>query len=413
MAWKPLTAATVASSYTPVVVSGSQASWCSRHLELAHLGRPWRPGRSTSVDRARAPGSADGVLDGVLGDVLGVAAVRSDGGVRARARAPGRLDAAAVRWSWWRSSDARAVRRAGDEAHDEHERQQDLDDSHRLLREVHAVGVREDAPVSILKTRDPSDLVAARRRGVTGPCTAGVQGSPYALGVARADLDKQPTDVRRMFDAVAQRYDVTNDVLSLGQDRRWRHEVIARRRARCPGERVLDLAAGTGTSSQPFADAGAEVVPCDFSLGMLQVGKEHRPHLPFTAGDGTRLPFADDTFDAVTISFGLRNIVDPDAGLREMLRVTRPGGRLVVCEFSHPTWAPFRTVYVEYLMKALPADRPGRDLEPGRLRLPRRVDPGLARPGRRWPTWSPSAGWQRPEWRNLSGGIVALHRATA
>ena len=117
---------------------------------------------------------------------------------------------------------------------------------------------------------------------------------------------------------------------------------------------MLDLAAGTGTSSQPFADRGAIVVPCDFSLGMLQVGKKARPHLPFTAGDGTRLPFADDTFDAVTISFGLRNIVDPLAGLREMRRVTRPGGRLVVCEFSHPTWAPFRTVYVEYLMKALP-----------------------------------------------------------
>ncbi len=146
---------------------------------------------------------------------------------------------------------------------------------------------------------------------VRGPARPAYLGSPYALGVARADLDKQPTDVRRMFDAVAQRYDVTNDVLSLGQDRRWRSEVI-RAVAPLPGERVLDLAAGTGTSSQPFADAGAEVVPCDFSLGMLQVGKEHRPHLPFTAGDGTRLPFADDTFDAVTISFGLRNIVDPD-----------------------------------------------------------------------------------------------------
>ncbi|MDX6360234.1 MAG: demethylmenaquinone methyltransferase / 2-methoxy-6-polyprenyl,4-benzoquinol methylase, partial [Nocardioidaceae bacterium] len=122
-----------------------------------------------------------------------------------------------------------------------------------------------------------------------------------------------------MFDAVAKRYDVTNDVLSLGQDRRWRREVIAAV-APLPGERVLDLAAGTGTSSQPFADAGATVVPCDFSLGMLRVGKEHRPPLPFPAGDGTRLPFADATFDAVTISFGLRNIVDPLAGLRELRR---------------------------------------------------------------------------------------------
>jgi demethylmenaquinone methyltransferase/2-methoxy-6-polyprenyl-1,4-benzoquinol methylase len=120
------------------------------------------------------------------------------------------------------------------------------------------------------------------------------------------------------------------------------------------GATVLALAARTGTSSQPFAEAGATVVPCDFSLGMLQVGKRAKPHLPFTAGDGTKLPFADAVFDAVTISFGLRNIVDPLAGLREMRRVTRPGGRLVVCEFSHPTWNPFRVAYVEYLMRALP-----------------------------------------------------------
>ncbi len=157
-----------------------------------------------------------------------------------------------------------------------------------------------------------------------------------------------------MFDDVARRYDLTNDVLSMGQDRRWRREVLAAVDP-VPGERVLDLAAGTGTSSQPFRDRGAVVVPCDFSVGMLQEGKRKLPHLPFTAGDGTQLPFADDTFDAVTISFGLRNIVDPDAGLREMLRVTRPGGRLVVCEFSSPVLELFRTVYIEYLMKALPS----------------------------------------------------------
>jgi len=247
--------------------------------------------------------------------------------------------------------------------------------------------------------------------GTTAPAQPQDSGAPYASCVARADLDKQPTDVRRMFDAVAQRYDVTNDVLSLGQDRRWRNEVI-RAVAPVPRELVLDLAAGTGTSSQPFADAGADVVPCDFSLGMLQVGKGQRPHLPFTAGDGTRLPFADDTFDAVTISFGLRNIVDPAAGLREMLRVTRPGGRLVVCEFSHPTWAPFRTVYVEYLMKALPPIARAVSSSPDAYVY-------LAESIRAWPdqpalaAMIASAGWQRPEWRNLSGGIVTLHRATA
>ncbi|WP_104105639.1 demethylmenaquinone methyltransferase [Nocardioides sp. 616] len=229
--------------------------------------------------------------------------------------------------------------------------------------------------------------------------------------MARAELDKQPTDVRRMFDAVARRYDVTNDVLSLGQDRRWRQEVFDAL-APSPGDLVLDLAAGTGTSSVPFHEAGATVVPCDFSLGMLQVGKKARPHLPFTAGDGTRLPFADDTFDAVTISFGLRNIVDPLAGLAEMRRVTRPGGTLVVCEFSHPTWKPFRTVYLEYLMKALPAISRAVSSSPDAYVY-------LAESIRAWPDQAgladlvAQAGWQESQWRNLSGGIVALHRASA
>ncbi len=214
-----------------------------------------------------------------------------------------------------------------------------------------------------------------------------------------------------MFDAVARRYDLTNDILSFGQDRRWRREVLA---AVDPsyGDRVLDLAAGTGTSSQPFRDAGAEVVPCDFSIGMLQVGKRQLPHLPFTAGDGTRLPFRDATFDAVTISFGLRNIVDPLAGLAELRRVTKPGGRLVVCEFSHPTWGPWRTVYIEYLMKALPAVARAVSSAPDAYVY-------LAESIRAWPDQRgladliAEAGWSRPQWRNLSGGIVALHRGTA
>ena len=229
--------------------------------------------------------------------------------------------------------------------------------------------------------------------------------------MTRADLDKDPAEVAAMFDDVARRYDLTNDVLSLGQDRRWRKAVVAAVEPR-PGERVLDLAAGTGTSSRPFRVRGATVVPCDFSLGMLTVGKTARPELPFTAGDATRLPFGDGAFDAVTISFGLRNIVDPDAGLRELLRVTRPGGRLVVCEFSHPTYAPWRTVYLEYLMRALPSIARGVSSSPDAYVY-------LAESIRAWPdqaglaTRIDAAGWRSPRWRNLSGGIVALHHAVA
>lgn len=212
-----------------------------------------------------------------------------------------------------------------------------------------------------------------------------------------------------MFDTVARRYDLTNDVLSMGQDRRWRRQVVDLV-APQPGELVLDLAAGTGTSSLPFAEAGATVVPCDFSLGMLEVGRQQYPGLSFVAGDGMRLPFDDDVFDAVTISFGLRNIHDPLEGLRELLRVTRPGGRIVVCEFSTPTWAPFEAVYSNYLMRALPAIAEKVSSNPESYVY-------LSESIRSWPDQKGlalrmvEAGWGRVEWHNLSGGVVALHHS--
>ncbi|HHU09365.1 MAG TPA: demethylmenaquinone methyltransferase [Intrasporangiaceae bacterium] len=228
--------------------------------------------------------------------------------------------------------------------------------------------------------------------------------------MTRASLDKAPQDVAAMFDDVAGRYDLTNDLLSLGQDRLWRRAVVKAVAAR-PGEVVLDIAAGTGTSSEPFADSGVHVVPADFSLGMLRVGHRRRADLGFTAADAMRLPFADDSFDAVTMSFGLRNVSDTAAALAEFLRVTRPGGRLVICEFSAPTNRAFRKVYQQYLMGALPPVARRFSSNPEAYVY-------LAESIQAWPDQRGlgeiirGAGWTEVQWRNLSGGIVALHRAT-
>jgi demethylmenaquinone methyltransferase/2-methoxy-6-polyprenyl-1,4-benzoquinol methylase len=225
----------------------------------------------------------------------------------------------------------------------------------------------------------------------------------------RAALDKQPHEVAEMFDGVAERYDLTNTILSLGRDRGWRR---ATRRALAPraGDRVLDVGAGTGVSTAGLARSGAYAVGSDLSLGMLRSGRRARPDVPLLAGDALALPFADGAFDAVTISFALRNVVDSGAALRELARVTRPGGRLVVCEFSHPVNRAFRTVYLSYLMRSLPALARGVSSNPDAYVY-------LAESIRAWPDQASlaaliaEAGWARVAWRNLTGGVVALHRA--
>ena len=210
-----------------------------------------------------------------------------------------------------------------------------------------------------------------------------------------------------MFDGVARRYDLTNTVLSVGQDRFWRRATREALRL-TPSDKVLDLAAGTAVSTVELASSGAWCVATDFSVGMLSAGAAR--NVPKVAGDATRLPFADGVFDAVTISFGLRNVVDHAAGLREMARVTRPGGRLVVCEFSTPTNTLFSTVYKEYLMKALPAMATAVSSNPDAYVY-------LAESIRAWPDQAElarrieEAGWSSVRWRNLTGGIVALHAA--
>jgi demethylmenaquinone methyltransferase/2-methoxy-6-polyprenyl-1,4-benzoquinol methylase len=238
--------------------------------------------------------------------------------------------------------------------------------------------------------------------------------------MARADLDKRPADVAAMFDAVAERYDLLNDLLSAGQVRLWRRAVTRIAGAR-PGERVLDLAAGTGTSSLTFTAVGADCVACDFSLGMLRAGRSRLAghaagsegdapagRLSFVAGDALRLPFRDQAFDVVTISFGLRNVAGAGAALAEMLRVTRPGGRLVVCEFSTITVAPLDKLYRRYLKTALPAvaRRTARNPEAYEYLADSIAD---------WPAQRElaglieAAGWSAVRWRDLSLGVVAVH----
>ncbi|OBA88428.1 MULTISPECIES: demethylmenaquinone methyltransferase [Mycobacteriaceae] len=225
--------------------------------------------------------------------------------------------------------------------------------------------------------------------------------------MSRASLEKDPHEVASMFDGVARRYDITNTVLSLGQDRFWRRQTRAALGIG-PGDKVLDLAAGTAVSTVELATSGAWCVACDFSVGMLAAGAAR--NVPKVAGDATKLPFDDGVFDAVTISFGLRNVVDFSAGLREMARVTRPGGRLVVCEFSTPTNRLFATAYKEYLMKALPTMATAVSSNPEAYVY-------LAESIRAWPDQDDlarkieAAGWSQVRWRNLTGGIVALHAA--
>ena len=230
-------------------------------------------------------------------------------------------------------------------------------------------------------------------------------------GVTRADLDKQPHEVAEMFDGVAKRYDLTNTVLSFGRDRGWRRATRAALGLR-PGERVLDVGAGTGVSTEELGRSGAFAIGVDLSVGMLVAGRQAGRTTPLLAGDALRLPFADATFDAVTISFALRNVQDTEGALRELGRVTRPGGRLVVCEFSHPTSAAFRTIYLSYLMRSLPTVARSVSSNPDAYVY-------LAESIRAWPDQlglaariADAGPWVRVGWRNLTGGVVALHRAT-
>lgn len=225
--------------------------------------------------------------------------------------------------------------------------------------------------------------------------------------MAKASLEKNPFDVAKMFDGVGKNYDITNTVLSFGQDRKWREKTRERLNLK-PGERVLDLAAGTAVSTVELKKSGAWVVACDFSQGMLAAGKDR--DVPKVVGDGMQLPFADNSFDAVTISYGLRNVHEYQAALREMARVTKPGGRLTIAEFSTPNVPGFKTIYKEYLTRLLPLIAKAVGTNPEAYEY-------LAESIRAWPEREELArainnnGWSDAGWQNLSLGIVALHSA--
>jgi demethylmenaquinone methyltransferase/2-methoxy-6-polyprenyl-1,4-benzoquinol methylase len=224
----------------------------------------------------------------------------------------------------------------------------------------------------------------------------------------RASLEKRHDHVAAMFDEVAPRYVLMNDVLSLGFDRLWRKATF-RAVGALPGDTVLDVAAGTGTSSVEFADTGARVISCDLSEGMVAEGRRRFPLLDAVVGDAMHLPFADNVFDAVTISFGLRNIPDPLAALKEFYRVMVPGGRVVICEFSQPSCAPLKAAYSQYLTSILP-------LVAKRLSSNSPAYDYLAESIRDWPDQKEllrmvlTAGFGRASYRNLTGGIVAIHK---
>jgi demethylmenaquinone methyltransferase/2-methoxy-6-polyprenyl-1,4-benzoquinol methylase len=225
--------------------------------------------------------------------------------------------------------------------------------------------------------------------------------------VSKADLSKKPEQVAAMFDEVAPTYDKTNDLLSFGQSRLWRG-IVAKAVDPKSGQSVLDMAAGTGSSTAAFARPGVRLVAGDFSEGMLAEGRKRHPKIEFVFADATKLPFKAKEFDATTISFGLRNVVDVEAALSEMFRVTKPGGRIVICEFSKVSNPVLRPFYNFYLRKVLPAFSSLASKTPEAYAyLSESIDA--------WPDQRTlaakieKAGYEKVTFRNLSFGIVAIH----
>ena len=225
--------------------------------------------------------------------------------------------------------------------------------------------------------------------------------------MARANLNKDPDDVSKMFDGVANRYDFLNDLLSLGRTKAWR-KVVTSIIGPKPGLKILDIAAGTGSSTRPLVDAGADVIALDFSAGMIEIGRKRHKDIKFVQGDALNLPFEENVFDVTTISFGLRNTSNIDSALKDSLRVTKSGGKIVIAEFSHPSNSIFRFIYLNYLMKAIPIISKKISKNPDAYVY-------LAESIRAWPNQEGlaskmrDAGWKSVAWQDLTFGIVAVH----